>query len=308
MNVAAAVRPPAPRPVRRWVAAVSLAAALAAAAIAFPSALARFDPRAPSGPPAAAPDGVHRLGTNALGQDLFSQWLYGARTSLTIGVAVAALSTVLSGAGGTLAGVGGPSRGAVLAVIDGLLAIPHLPLIILIVSLIGPGWVTLVAVLALIGWPAYARVVRTQVQIVLRREYVEAARAAGARTLRIMRTCVLPEIAPILWTKFLLTMRWAILLEATLALLGLSDPARVSWGSMLSDAFAYPLLFVGNAWLWWALPPAVSIAAVTLALALLGREFETALNPARLTAPGASPRRPPRSSRRAAGWYRAASG
>jgi ABC-type dipeptide/oligopeptide/nickel transport system permease subunit len=230
---------------------------------------------------------VHRLGTNALGQDLLSQWLSGARTSLSIGVGVAAVSTALSGAGGILAEVGGLSRGPVLVLTDGLLAIPHLPLIILIVSLVGPGWPTLVAVLALVGWPAYARVVRAQVQSLLRREFVEAARAAGATTARIVRTCVLPEIAPLLWTKFLLTMRWAILMEATLALLGLSDPARVSWGTVLSDAFAYPLLFVGNAWLWWALPPALSIAALTLALAMLGHDFETWLNPGR--PPGAGP-------------------
>lgn len=291
MTVAAGAPPLPARPARRWIGAGALAAAaLAAAVIAWPPALARFDPHAPSGPPAAAPDGVHHLGTNALGQDLLSQWLHGARTSLMLGVSVAALSTILSGAGGTLAEVGGPTRAPVLAVIDGLLAIPHLPLIILIVSLVGPGWVTLVAVLALVGWPAYARVVRTQVASLMRREYVTSARASGATTARIVRTCVLPEIAPVLWTKFLLTIRWAILMEATLALLGLGDPARVSWGTILSDAFAYPLLFVGRAWLWWALPPALSIAVVTLALALAGREFETVLNPARATTSGASPR------------------
>lgn len=255
------------------------AGVLLAAVLVFPGLLAPFDPLAPVGPPAAAPGALHRLGTDALGRDLLSQWLYGARTSLSIGVAVAVISTVLSGTAGMLAAMGGASRGPVLAVIDGLLAIPHLPLVILVVSLVGPRWTAVVAVLALVGWPAYARVVRAQVQGVIRREYVEAARAAGASTPRIVRTCVLPEILPVLWTKFLLTIRWAILMEATLALLGLSDPAQVSWGTVLQGAFTYPLLFVGNTWLWWALPPALSIAGLTLLLALLGRDFETWLNP-----------------------------
>lgn len=281
MSVAAAAPAPRSRPARRWAAAIGLAAAaLAAAVLVSPGLLAPFDPLAPAGPPAAAPGGAHRLGTDALGRDLLSQWLYGARTSLSIGVAVAVTSTVLSGTAGTLAAVGGALRGPVLAVIDGLLAIPHLPLIILVVALVGPGWAAVVAVLALVGWPAYARVVRTQVQGVMRREHVEAARALGASTPRIVRTCILPEIAPVLWTKFLLTVRWAILMEATLALLGLSDPARVSWGTMLQAAFTYPLLFVGHTWLWWALPPALAIAGLTLLLALLGRDFETWLNPA----------------------------
>lgn len=280
MRVAAAAPALRSRPARRWAAATGLGAGvLLAVVLAFPGLLAPFDPLAPVGPPAAAPGALHRLGTDALGRDLLSQWLYGARTSLSIGVAVAVISTVLSGTAGMLAAMGGASRGPVLAVIDGLLAIPHLPLVILVVSLVGPRWTAVVAVLALVGWPAYARVVRAQVQGVIRREYVEAARAAGASTPRIVRTCVLPEILPVLWTKFLLTIRWAILMEATLALMGLSDPAQVSWGTVLQGAFTYPLLFVGNTWLWWALPPALSIAGLTLLLALLGRDFETWLNP-----------------------------
>jgi peptide/nickel transport system permease protein len=168
----------------------------------------------------------------------------------------------------------------VLALADFLLALPHLPVLVLLVALLGPGMWYLIAALAFLGWPAYARVVRAQALVVVQRDYVGAARTLGASGGRILRTCLLPEILPLLWTKFLLTVRWAILTEAALALMGLGDPANISWGTMLNNAFAYPLLFVGSAWLWWALPPALAIATVTLALSVIGRDFETWLNPA----------------------------
>ncbi len=241
--------------------------------------LAPYDPRASVAVPLRRPDRVHLLGTNDLGQDLVSVWLHAARLSLGLGFVVGGLSTGLSALAGSATVLWPAARVPLLAVIDALLAVPHLPLVVLVVALVGPGVVQLAMVLILIGWPAYARVVRAQVQAVVQRDYVEAARALGSSTARILRACVLPEIAPILWTKFLLTVRWAILMEATLSLLGLADPGQASWGTMLQSAFTYPLLFAGEAWLWWALPPAASIALLTLALAAMGRDFETWLNP-----------------------------
>lgn len=245
--------------------------------------LAPHDPHAPSGTPIEAPSVQHRLGTNDLGQDLLSLWLHGARVSLTVGFLVAAFSTAASGMVGLLSVTWRAGRMPLLALTDGLLAIPHLPIIVLIVALLGPGIAHLIAALALLGWPAYARVIRAQGLVAAQRDYVDAARALGASGGRILRTCLLPDILPLLWTKFLLTVRWAILMEATLALLGLGDPGKISWGAMLNSAFTYPLLFIGDTWLWWALPPALSIAAITLALAIIGQDFETWLNPAART-------------------------
>lgn len=242
--------------------------------------LAPFDPRAITGSPVSAPAARHLLGTNDLGQDVFSLWLYGARVSLGVGLLAAGLSTGAAAAMGLASVLWRPLRTPVLALTDAMLAIPHLPVVVLIVALLGPGYWHVVAALAVLGWPAYARVVRAQVQTTAQREYVEAARAIGASGARILWSCLLPEIAGLLWTKFLLTVRWAIIMEATLALMGLGDPSGISWGTMLSSAFAYPLLFVGRAWLWWALPPALSIAIVTMALAAVGQDFEMWLNPA----------------------------
>ncbi len=245
--------------------------------------LAPHDPRTISGQPVSTPTARHPLGTNDLGQDLLSIWLHGARVSLEVGFLAAALSTALSGTAGVLSVIWRPARAPVLALTDALLVIPHLPVLILIVALLGPGLWHLIAALTLLGWPAYARVVRAQVLSTVQRDYVEAARALGASGGRILQTCLLPDILPLLWTKFLLTVRWAILMEATLALLGLGDPGKISWGTMLNSAFTYPLLFIGDTWLWWALPPALSIAGITLALAVIGQDFETWLNPAART-------------------------
>ncbi|MDR7556311.1 MAG: ABC transporter permease [Armatimonadota bacterium] len=261
-----------------WLAAGVLLAAIGAAALA--GVLAPYPPRAPVGAPVEPPSPAHRLGTNDLGQDLLSLWLHGARVSLTVGFAAAFLSTTASGLVGILTVVGGRYRGVLLAVTDVLLAIPHLPVMVLLVALLGPGLLHLVVALTLLGWPAYARVVRALVATTMEQDYVEAARAVGAPGVRIVRTCIVPVLLPVLWTKFLLTVRWAILMEATLALLGLGDPTQISWGLILHTAFAYPLLFTGTAWSWWAAPPALAIAGITLALSVIGRDFELWLNPA----------------------------
>lgn len=256
---------------------IVVVAMLAGAALA--GVLAPFEPQRIAGLPISAPSVQHLLGTNDLGQDLFSLWLHGAGASLGTGFLTAALSTALAAAAAVVSVLWRPGRTAVLGLTDLMLAIPHLPVLVLLVARLGPGFWHLVAVLVMLGWPAYARVVRAQLLTTLQRDYVEAAQALGASGGRILLTCLLPDIAPLLWTKFLLTVRWAILMEATLALLGLGDPAEVSWGMMLNSAFTYPLLFVGRAWVWWALPAALSIALITVALAMIGRDFEMWLNP-----------------------------
>lgn len=242
--------------------------------------LSPYPPRAMVAAPLTPPGPGHPLGTNDLGQDLWSQWLHGARASLLVGFAVAACSTIVSGGVGLLSVTWPAGRPTLLALTDALLALPHLPLVVLVLALLGPGLWHLVAALAVVAWPAFARVVRAQALSAAQRDYVAAARALGAGPWRILRTCLLPEVAPTLWTKFLLTVRWAILMEAALALMGLGDPNAPSWGTVLHGAFSYSLLFLGSTWLWWAMPPALGVAAVTLLLSVLGADFEGWLNPA----------------------------
>ncbi|MDR7418632.1 MAG: ABC transporter permease [Armatimonadota bacterium] len=252
---------------------------LVVGAAVFAPLLAPYDPLAPVGAPLSAPDDRFRLGTSALGQDLLSQWLYGARVSLTIGFLTAGCSTLLSATIGVASATWRRGGGWLLGLIDLFLAIPTVPILVLLVAFLGQTTSSLVAALALVGWAAFARIVRAQTIVALRRDHIEASRALGGSGFRLLRFGVWPEILPILFTKFLLTVRWAILLEATLGLLGLGDPTRVSWGTMLHQAFSYPLLFVTDAWLWWAAPPALAIAVTSLGLAAIGQDLDVWLNP-----------------------------
>jgi ABC-type dipeptide/oligopeptide/nickel transport system permease subunit len=222
----------------------------------------------------AAPRATLPLGANALGQDLFSQVLYGARTSLLAGIAAAVLATTLSAVFGIAAAAPWKGRGLALGIIDLTMALPAVPLVVLLVVFWGPGFWPLATTLALLGWAPFARVVRTRAGGTLRAPYVEAARALGATEVRIVHRIVVPDAIPILFVKFLLTVRWAIVMEATLGLLGLADPGRISWGLMLHQAFSYPLLFVTDAWIWWAGPPALGIVAITLGLLAIGQAVD----------------------------------
>ena len=237
------------------------------------------DPQRMVGEPLVGPTPRFWLGTNAQGQDLFSQLVYGAQTSLLIGFSAAALSTILSALIGVAAAGRGKGRGPALTSIDLFLAIPAMPLAVLLAATLRPGVWSSIGILAVLSWAPFARVVRIQAAGTWARDYVHAGRALGASERRIIRSAIVPDIAPILFTKFLLTARWAVLMEATLGLLGLADPSRVSWGLTLHQALSYPLLFVTNAWVWWAVPPALGIVVTTLGLVAAGRELELWVNP-----------------------------
>lgn len=238
--------------------------------------LAPGDPLAFSGRPLERPGAAHPLGTNNVGQDLFSALLHGARTSLAIGLVAAGLSTAVAWGAGLLAGVGPRADAAVTTLIDLALALPFLPLAILIVAHVGGRPPVIALTLGLLSWAPFARVIRARVRGELRRGYVEAARALGAGPARIVTRHILPATIPLATAKFVLTVQYAVLAEASLAFLGLGDPATVSWGGTIHRAVGYPLIFAGDAWRWWLLPPAAAIAALVTAFALVGWALDEA--------------------------------
>ena len=242
--------------------------------------IAGYGPRALSTDSLEAPSGAHLLGTNQLGQDLASQLLHGARTSLLM-AAVASTATL---ALATLVGVGAGWFGgavdvALMRVVDVLLAMPRLPLLIVIGAFFGDDLYTVALGMAAVFWPGPARMLRAQVRSLRQRLHVRAAVSFGAGTGHVLRRHILPELGLLLAAAVVSAASRAVLFEAGLAFLGLGDPFRTSWGSILRESQEVVGLFYSAAWLWWVLPPVGAMVLVLLGLTFVGMALEERVNP-----------------------------
>jgi ABC-type dipeptide/oligopeptide/nickel transport system permease subunit len=224
-----------------------------------------------------ATGGVHWLGTDHQGRDVFSRVIYGAQVSLTVGYSGVVIGAIVGIAIGLLAGYrGGTFDQVAMRVVDAWLSFPYILIAIVWAVTIGSGVLNLVAILAVRGWVEFARVGRGQALAIREREYITAVRALGGGDLRIMLRHLLPNImAPILVVTGFQLGR-LILLEATLSFLGLGvEPRTPAWGSMLSDARGY----LNIAW-WTATFPGIAIALVVLAANFMGDSLRDRLDPA----------------------------
>lgn len=269
---------PAPiaRDRRLWVGVALLA--IIAIVVALGGWLAPYDPHALSGRPLEHPGAAHPLGTNDIGQDLLSQVLEGGRASLVVGVGAAILSTAIAWILGLVSGLGPRWHAAVGGVSDLFLMLPFLPITIVIVAHLGPRLPVIVATVGLVSWPAFARVIRARVATELAAGYIEAARAIGVPAPVILMRHILPATVPVAVAKFVLTVQSAIVIEASLAFLGLSDPRTVSWGGIIHRGVGYGLIFASGAWRWWLVPPILGISLLICAVALIGWALDTAGN------------------------------
>ena len=253
--------------------------ALAAGAALFGPALAPYDPSVTVAAPYLAPSQQHWLGTNDVGQDIFSELLVGARVSLTIGLLAALAAVTIGTAVGVLAGT---ARGwldvVLMRITDVVLTLPFLPLVIVLAAFLGPSVATTATVLTVVIWARPARVVRSQALSVSAHAYVEAAHALGGRPRHVLRRHVLPAVLPVALSQFVVAVSGAVLAEASLAFLGLGDPLQKSWGTILFYAQTRGAFLTGS-WPWWVLPPGLAIAATVLGFALVGRSLEGALMP-----------------------------
>jgi peptide/nickel transport system ATP-binding protein/peptide/nickel transport system permease protein len=187
---------------------------------------------------------------------------------------------------------GGWVESLVMRLVDVQLSLPGVLLAIAILAATGKGLLNVVLVLGFVSWVQYARIVRGSTLSVRAQDYVLGARAIGAGHARILRRHILPSTLSILIAEFVYLASRAILLETTLAFLGLGDPVQESWGSVLFYAQARGALLSG-AWLWWVLPPGLLIAASVLGFALLGLALEPVVNPRLRSRPASSARRDP---------------
>lgn len=265
----------APRGNRAGLILIALFALIALAA----PLIARYPPKLPTGLPFEAPTPQHWLGTDDIGQDIFSQLVWGSRASLTIAVLAALVSTVIGTVIGSIAGYQGRRLDAALMrATDLVLVIPFLPLIILLAAYIGPSFLTLVLVLGGLGWARPARVIRSQALSVTTTDYIAAARGMGAGPIRIIVTHVIPAVLSLVVAEFVIAASRTIQLAAALAFLGLGDPTETSWGSMLFYAQARGA-FLSPSWLWWVVPPGLCISLTALGFGLVGYGVEERLNP-----------------------------
>jgi peptide/nickel transport system permease protein len=186
----------------------------------------------------AAPSGGHWFGTDELGRDVLTRVLTGARVSLAIGLLSALASAGVGTIIGSVAGMGGRwVDDLLMRLTDAMLAIPRLPLLMLAAAVLQPGVPTLIVLVALSGWMETARVVRSDVQSLVTRDYVQAARAMGATPARVLLRHLLPAVVPTLSVATTLAIGRAILLESTMSFFGVGvQPPTASWGNMLYQA------------------------------------------------------------------------
>jgi peptide/nickel transport system permease protein len=236
------------------------------------------------------PSWTHLLGTDELGRDLFLRLLYGGRISLFAGLAAALASTVIGTAFGLLAGFyGGRLDAFVMRFTDGVIALPLLPLLIVLAAVdltkVGlPDWVTqsedislyrIILIITLVGWTTVARLVRAATLSIREREFVLAARAQGAGPVRIMAVHILPNVASPIIVATTLSVGGIILLESVLSFLGLGiQPPTPSWGNMLTGALE----------LIWTAPhlvyyPGLLIFVTVIAFNFLGDGLQDAFDP-----------------------------
>ncbi len=218
----------------------------------------------------------HPLGTDTLGRDVASRLLYGARVSLLVGFSAVVGAGMVGVLLGLLAGYYGGRLDALLMRLgDVQLAFPVLVLAIAVLSVLGAGLGNVIAVLAVTGWVTYARVARAETLALRRREFVEGARALGARDAGILWRHVLPNVLPPISVVATFSVARTIIAEASLSFLGLGiPPPAPSWGAMLDEGRNY----LTTGW-WLALFPGLAILAVVLGINLVGDWLRDVLDP-----------------------------
>lgn len=271
-------RPPAPGKARRlagaagWLGAFVLTLMFLFAL--FPEFIAPYDSAERVALPLQRPDPDNILGTNDLGQDLFSELIAGTRASLFTGLIVSMIAVCV----GTLAGLtsgylGGWIDSLLMRLTDLILVLPFLPLVILLSVYLGPSQRNIIIVLAVFFWAAPARLIRASVLSTRSNTYIEAARALGANPLQIMAGHLWSGVRPLALVQVVLVASASILAESSLSFLGLGDPSGKSWGTMLYFARASGA-FLSDAWKWWVLPTGLMITLTVLSLGLIGYSLE----------------------------------
>ncbi|KXI21763.1 ABC transporter permease [Photobacterium sanguinicancri] len=224
-------------------------------------------------------DADHVLGTTRMGRDIWSQVVYGARTSLAVGFGAGIMVCFLATIIGVSAGYfGGRVDDILSAAMNIMLVIPQMPLLFVIAAFIGEaGPTTIALVIGITSWAWGARVVRAQTLSIREKEFIKAAEVLGESPARIIFVEILPNLISIVGASFIGSVMLAIMTEATLSFLGLGNPSTISWGIMLYNVQTSSSMLVG-AW-WELLVPCLALTFIAVGLALLNFAVDEIANP-----------------------------
>ena len=224
------------------------------------------------------PSPQHPLGTDRVGRDVLSRLIYGGRISLSVGVVAVSIYMAIGVILGSLAGFyGGWVDGVISRLIDIVLSFPYLMLILVLVSLLGPGLGNIMLALGLLGWPQVARILRGEFLRLRSNDFVLAARTVGVPNRRIIISHIIPNAMGPLLVAATFGVATAILAESALSFLGLGvQPPASSWGQMLNDAQSLTIL-ESKPWIW--VPPGIMILISVLSINFIGDGLRDALDP-----------------------------
>lgn len=221
------------------------------------------------GTPYLRPNAEHWLGTNDIGQDIFSELIYGTRISLFIGLSAAFITTVIGTTIGIISGyVGGKIDRILMTITNFAIVIPNLPLTVVLVAYLKTGIWSIIIALCVTSWAGTARLVRAQVMQLKQQPFIKLEQTLGMHSGYIMFVHVLPNIGNIVFTRATLAVASAMLNEASLSFLGLGAVGQKSWGTILNNAF-FRNGVINHYW-WWYYPPIICICLCVMAFMLLG--------------------------------------
>jgi peptide/nickel transport system permease protein len=221
------------------------------------------------------------LGSDDKGRDLFTQLIAGTQISFILGIVTAVVSVGIGLIVGLVAGyVGGATDEVLMRINDMLLVIPTLPLIIVLVFVVGQSLLNLIIVIGFLGWMGFARTVRSAILSLKERSFIEAVKSAGGGRFYIIRKHLVPNVFPLIYITLAMSVPGAIVTEAALSFLGLGPTDVMSWGRILYEYELSGNIATGAFTTWyWAIPPGLCIAALSLSFILIGFALDEILNP-----------------------------
>ena len=224
------------------------------------------------------PSDAHILGTDDVGRDLFARLLYGGRISLFVGITSTIISVLIGIPLGLIAGYfRGTAESIIMRTADAFMSFPSLVLILVLVAVFGPSILTVTVVIGVLGWTAIAKLIYGNVLSIREREYIQAARAVGVSTKKILFSEVLPNAIPPVWANISFRVAGAILTESSLSFLGMGvQTPQASWGNIIFAAQNL-LVLTARPWVW--LPPGICIILVVIGFNFIGEGVRDALDP-----------------------------